>query len=196
MKWIKIFLLAVLLISCGNAQNGRNYQAFSVAKDLFLQGNSQGALEKLETLEKQNPSYLLPFNLDGRISLFTGQYERAEERLNHVLKRSPLDFDALRWMANLYLLTERYEEAEKLVSIALENYVEEPRLLLLLAASFKEQGKVKEAVVAYHRAYLFEVELAYAHYEMAQLYSQFGLEKECKEQLERASALSERRFDE
>ena len=58
-----------------------------------------------------------------------------------------------------------------------------PRLLLLLAASFKEQGKVKEAVVAYHRAYLFEVELAYAHYEMAQLYSQFGLEKECKEQL-------------
>ena len=84
---------AVLLISCGNAQNGRNYQAFSVAKDLFLQGNSQGALEKLETLEKQNPSYLLPFNLDGRISLFTGQYERAEERLNHVLKRSPLDFD-------------------------------------------------------------------------------------------------------
>ena len=196
MKFIKIFLLTVLLISCGNAQNGRNYQAFSVAKDLYLQGDSQGALEKLETLEQQSPSYLLPFNLDGRISLFTGQYERAEERLNHVLKRNPLEFDALRWMANLYLLTTRYEEAEKLVSIALENYPEEPRMLLLLAASYKAQGKVKEAVVTYHRAYLFEVELAYAHYEMAQLYSQFGLEKEYKEQLERASALSERRIHE
>ena len=70
------------------------------------------------------------------------------------------------------------------------------RVLLYLAASYKGQGKVKEAVVTYHRAYLFEVELAYAHYEMAQLYSQFGLEKEHKEQMERASALSERRLHE
>lgn len=196
MKFIRIVLLSVMLVSCHNARNTQDYKDFSIAKDLYLQGDTQGALEKLEFLEDQNPSYLLPFNLDGRISLFTGQYERAEERLAHVLKRNPLEFDAIRWMANLYLLTRRYDEAEQLVSIALENYPEEPRLLLLLAASYKAQGKVKEAVVAYHRAYLFEVELAYAHYEMAQLYSQFGLEKEYKEQLERASALSERRIHE
>ena len=196
MKFVRIVLLTVLLISCHNAQNTRDYNAFSIAKDLYLQGDSQGALEKLEILESQNPGYLSPFNLDGRISLFTGQYERAEKKLAHVLKRNPLEFDAIRWMANLYLLTNRYEEAEKLVSIALENYPEEPRLLLLQAASYKAQGKIKEAVVTYHRAYLFEVELAYAHYEMAQLYSQFGLEKEYKEQLERASALSERRIHE
>ena len=196
MKFIKIVLLSVMLVSCHNARNTQDYKDFSIAKDLYLQGDTQGALEKLEFLEDQNPSYLLPFNLDGRISLFTGQYERAEERLAHVLKRNPLEFDAIRWMANLYLLTRRYEEAEQLVSIALENYPEEPRLLLLLAASYKAQGKVKEDVVTYHRAYLFEVELAYAHYEMAQLYSQFGLEKEYKEQLERASALSERRIHE
>ncbi|MBO7047672.1 MAG: tetratricopeptide repeat protein [Spirochaetia bacterium] len=196
MKYLKVILLAVLLISCHNAHKSRDYQAFSVAKDLYLQGDSQGALEKLESLEKENPSYLLPFNLDGRISLFTGQYERAEEKLTHVLKHSPLDFEAIRWMANLYLLTKQYEKSEKLASIALEKYPEEPRFLLLLAASYKAQGKVKEAVVTYHRAYLFEVELAYAHYEMAQLYSQFGLEKEYKEQIERASALSERRIHE
>lgn len=196
MKYLKVILLAVLLISCHNAHKSRDYQAFSVAKDLYLQGDSQGALEKLESLEKENPSYLLPFNLDGRISLFTGQYERAEEKLTHVLKHSPLDFEAIRWMANLYLLTKRYEKSEKFASIALEKYPEEPRFLLLLAASYKAQGKVKEAVVTYHRAYLFEVELAYAHYEMAQLYSQFGLEKEYKEQIERASALSERRIHE
>ena len=175
MRWIKIVLLTVLLISCRNAENVQNYQSFNVAKDLYLQGDSQGALEKLEALERQNPSFFPPFILDGRISLFTGQYERAEEKLTHVLKLNPLEFDAIRWMANLYLLTKRYEEAENLVTIALEKYPEEPRLLLLLAASYKGQGKVKEAVVTYHRAYLFEVELAYAHYEMAQLYSQFGL---------------------
>jgi len=196
MKFIKIILLTAMLTSCHNAHHTRDYQAFSIAKDLYLQGDSQGALERLESLENQNPSYLPPFNLDGRISLFTGQYERAEEKLTHVLKRNPLEFDAIRWMVNLYLLTKQYVKAEELVSIALENYPEEPRLLLLLAASCKAQGKVKEAVVAYHRAYLFEVELAYAHYEMAQLYSQFGLEKEYKEQIERASALSERRIHE
>ena len=193
MKFVKIIMLTVLLASCHKALD---YQSFSIAKDLYLQGDSQGALEKLEALEKQNQSFLLPFTLDGRISLFMGQYERAEEKLAHVLKRSPLDFDSIRWIAHLYILTKRWEDAEKMLSIALENYPEEPRLLLLLAASFKAQGKVKEAVVTYHRAYLFEVELAYAHYELAQLYSQFGLEKEHKEQLERASLLSERRIHE
>ena len=196
MKWLKIVLLTVILISCRNAEKAQDHQAFIAAKDLYLQGDSQGALEKLEALEKHRPSYFPSFILDGRISLFTGQYERAEEKLTHVLKINPLEFDAIRWMANLYLLTKRYEETEKLVTIALEKYPEEPRLLLLLAASYKGQGKVKEAVVTYHRAYLFEVELAYAHYEMAQLYSQFGLEKEHKEQMERASALSERRLHE
>ncbi len=196
MKWLKIVLLTVLLISCRNAEKAQDHQAFIAAKDLYLQGDSQGALEKLEALEKHKPSYFPSFILDGRISLFTGQYERAEEKLTHVLKINPLEFDAIRWMANLYLLTKRYEETEKLVTIALEKYPEEPRLLLLLAASYKGQGKVKEAVVTYHRAYLFEVELAYAHYEMAQLYSQFGLEKEHKEQMERASALFERRLHE
>ena len=78
MKIIKIILLTVLLTSCNNTQNTRNYQAFSIAKDLYLQGNSQGALEQLEVLEKKNPQFFLPFNLDGRISMFTGQYERAE----------------------------------------------------------------------------------------------------------------------
>ena len=193
MKNLKIILLTVLLISCNEAAD---HQSYSTAKDLYLQGDTQGALEKLESLENQNPSFLLPFILDGRISLFTGQCERAEEKLTHVLRRKPLDFDSLRWMAHLYIITSRWEEAEKLVTIALENYPEEPRLLLLLAASYKAQGKVKEAVVAYHRAYLFEVELAYAHYEMAQLYSQFGLETEYKKQMERASALSERRIHE
>ena len=193
MKNLKIILLTVLFISCSRSMD---QQAFNVAKDLYLQGDTQGALEKLESVEKQNPSFFLPFILDGRISLFTGQFERAEEKLIHVLKRKPLDFDSLRWMAHLYIITSRWEEAENLVTIALENYPEEPRLLLLLAASYKAQGKVKEAVVTYHRAYLFEVELAYAHYEMAQLYSQFGLETEYKEQMERASVLSERRIHE
>ena len=193
MKFLKIVMLTVLFVSCHRTLD---YQAFSIAKDLYLQGDSQGALEKLETLEKQNQSFLLPFTLDGRISLFMGQYERAEEKLTHVLKRSPLDFDSLRWMAHLYIITERWEDAEKLLSIALESYPEEPRLLLLLAASYKAQGKIKEAVVTYHRAYLFEVELAYAHYELAQLYSKFGLEQKYKEQMERASLLSERRIHE
>lgn len=193
MKFVKIIMLTVLLTSCNRALD---YHAFSIAKDLYLQGDSKGALEKLETLENQNQSFLLPFTLDGRISLFIGQYERAEEKLSHVLKRSPLDFDSLRWMTHLYIITKRWEDAEKLLSIALEKYPEEPRLLLLLATSYKAQGKVKEAVVTYHRAYLFEVELAYAHYELAQLYSQFGLDKEYKEQMERASLLSERRIHE
>lgn len=193
MKFVKIIMLTVLFVSCHRVMD---YQSYNVAKELYMQGDTQGSLKKLEVLEKQNPSFLLPFTMDGRISLFTGQYERAEQKLAHVLKHSPLDFDSLRWMAHLYIITRRWEEAEKLISIALERYPEEPRLLLLLAASYKALGKVKEAVVTYHRAYLFEVELAYAHYEMAQLYSQFGLEKEYKEQLERASLLSERRIHE
>ncbi len=193
MKNLKIFLLIFLFISCSRSID---QQAFNVAKDLYLQGDTKGALEKLESVEIQNPSFFLPFTLDGRISLFTGQFERAEEKLIHVLKHKPLDFDSLRWMAHLYIITKRWKEAENLVTIALEDYPEEPRLLLLLAASYKAQGKVKEAVVTYHRAYLFEVELAYAHYEMAQLYSQFGLETEYKEQMERASVLSERRIHE
>ncbi len=173
-----------------------DHQSYIIAKDLYLQGDVQGALSKLEILENQNPSFLLPFTLDGRISLFIGDNERAEQKLAHVLKCSPLDFDTIRWMAHLYIITKRWEEAEQLVSIALEKYPEEPRLMLLLATSYKAQGKVKEAVVAYHRAYLFEVELAYAHYEMAQLYSQFGLEKEYNVQMERAAALSEGRVHE
>jgi len=193
MKFIKTILLTFLLLSC---HRSLDYQSYSIANDLYIQGDVQGALKKLEVLEKQNPSFLLPFTLDGRISLFMGDNERAEQKLAHVLKCSPLDFDSLRWMAHLYIVTKRWEEAERLVSIALEKYPEEPRLLLLLAASYKAQGKVKEAVVAYHRAYLFEVELAYAHYEMAQLYSQFGLEKEYNVQMERAAALSEGRVHE
>lgn len=193
MKFVKVIMLTILLASCHRALD---QQAYTVAKDLYTNGDTQGALEKLEVLEKRNPSFLLPFTLDGRISLFTEQYERAEEKLSHVLKRNPLDFDSLRWMGHLYIITKRWENAEKLVSIALESYPEEPRLLLLLATSYKAQDKVKEAVVTYHRAYLFEVELAYAHYELAQLYSQFGLEKEYKEHMERASLLSERRIHE
>ena len=186
-------MLIVLSASC---QRTLDYQAYNVAKNLYTNGDVQGALEKLEVLEKHNPSFLLPYTLDGRINLFIGQSERAEKKLAHVLKRNRLDFDSLRWMAHLYIITKRWTDAERLTSIALENYPEEPRLLLILAASYKAQGKVKEAVVAYHRAYLFEVELAYAHYELAQLYSQFGLEKEYKEQMERASFLSERRIHE
>ena len=69
MKWLKIVLLTVLLISCRNAEKAQDHQAFIAAKDLYLQGDSQGALEKLEALEKHKPSYFPSFILDGRISL-------------------------------------------------------------------------------------------------------------------------------
>ena len=186
-KCLLILVLAVLSASCSEKFD---YQAYSHAKDLYIRGETGKAIEELEKLET-NPRFLLPYSLDGRISLFSGDYERAESKLLHVLGRAELDFDAVRWMTQVYLATDRPEEALELAGKALEKYPDEPRLLLALAHAQKKIGNIKDAATSFKRAFLLEEELAYGHFELATMYAQSAIWSEYQRHLERSAVLSD-----
>lgn len=186
LKYFFLSIATILFFSC----NGKyDYQKYNNAKSLYIKGETEKALETLEELEK-NPKFLLPYSLDGRISLFNGDYKRAENKLLHVLDKSSLDYDAVRWLAQVYLSTGQSEKALELAENALEKYPEEPRLLLVLASAQKNVGKSKEAITTLKRAFLFEEELAYSHFELATIYAKFALWDEYQKQLDKAAQLS------
>jgi len=186
-----ILFLPVFLFSCSTKFD---YKAYSHAKDLYIKGETEKALEILEKLEK-NSNFLLSYSLDGRISLFSGDYKRAETKLLHVLDKSYLDFDAVRWLVQVYLATARPQKVQELAEKALEKYPDEPQLLLALAVAQSKLGNRKDATTSFKKAFLFEEELAHGHFELATLYAKSAVWNEYQRQLERAAVLSDSKGD-
>jgi len=94
-------------------------------------------------------------------------------------------------MTQVYLVTERPEKAKELAERTLEKYPEEPRLLLALASAYKKLGNFKDAAATFKKAFLFEEELAYSHFEFATIYAKSAVWNEYQRQLERAAELSD-----
>lgn len=176
------------MIACSGGE--RDYLSYNEAEKLYMKGESCEALMLLERLEEDNSSFLKPFVLDGRINLFLGNYDAAENKLEYVLEKNPLDFEAVRWLSWVYLRKDETEKCIRLLKSALKKYPEEPRLLLLYGNAEKKGGNHTEAAEAYRRAFLFEEELAMAHFEYALLCSGFALEEKYRCELERAALLA------
>ena len=68
-------ILGIAMIACSGGE--RDYLSYNEAEKLYMKGESCEALRLLERLE-DNSSFLKPFVLDGRINLFLGNYDAAE----------------------------------------------------------------------------------------------------------------------
>ena len=188
MKKLLFVFAVVLLASCGAGENG--YASFAEAKNLYMKGDSVGALAVLEKLEKENRNFLLPYVLDGRINFFLGNYAEAERKLEYVLEKNPLDFEGVRWLSAVLIRKKEFEKGEALLERSLEKYPEEPRLLLMYAYIEGQLGKYGRAAEAYGRLFLFEEELATAHFDFALILGKSAMRERYRAELERAALLA------
>ncbi|MFN7065384.1 MAG: tetratricopeptide repeat protein [Aquificaceae bacterium] len=118
---------------------------FLLARLSLLEGKQQEAIDYLEKSLRVKGTFEAGFITLGGIYEQRGEYSRAELLYKDILKQDPDNRSALDRLANLYLITNRYEEAKEVYRRLIELYPEAGYLyqysLLLINAGEKEEAK-------------------------------------------------------
>ena len=102
------------------------------------------AIEKYEKARKVNPlDILTSFNI-ARISIFKGDYSKAEKEIKKILKESENQY-AISYLGIALSYQGKLEEAEKLLKNAIEKYPYDKGILLSLATIYSREGKFEKA---------------------------------------------------
>jgi tetratricopeptide (TPR) repeat protein len=96
-----------------------------------------------------------------------GDYQKAERLLLHLLDARPDDWEALEWLAGLYLQTAAFEKAERAVTRLVAARPDYANYWLRLTAILEKQGKLLETADCYRKLIDRRPDLAVARFNFA-----------------------------
>ncbi|MEN3027722.1 MAG: tetratricopeptide repeat protein [Aquificaceae bacterium] len=142
-----------------------------LARIALLGGKQEEAIDFLQKSLKVNPTFPAGFITLGGIYEQRGEYSKAKELYEDILKQDPGNRNALERLGNLYTISGRYEEAKEVYRRLVELYPESMNLyqyglVLIRAGETQEARRILEKLyeenpenpdVAYTYAMLLEV---------------------------------------
>lgn len=129
-----------------------------LASAYFAQGQTTTALDEVKLALQANPNSAEAYNLRGLIYARLGEDAQADDSFRQALRINPRDADALHNYGWYQCQRQRYDEAQALFAqvLALPQYRDAPRTLLVQGVCQARAGKMDEAERSLQRA--FEVD--------------------------------------
>jgi len=142
----------------------------------------------LKELEKNPHNYDCQFILAQAYS-FSGQWDKAENIINGLLKNHPKNIDVLLFKARLQAWRKKYSEAEKGFNHVLSLDPKNEEALIGLADTAHWQGKLKEAKKIYLKLLEETKEKGEIYYKLGLLYNNMGNYAKAKKYLTEATRI-------
>ncbi len=187
-KLITLFSV-FLLISCSDNRKSTLLAEFKNANTLYINGETDKALEILERIEKENPDFYPALYLSGKLYLHNNSPDRAEEKWRKIINKHPYHIQSGKQLLRLYTEMEKYSEAEELFVNLSQYSSDDPELLILAGNLLKKEEKYLEAIEYYSKAFLFEEKIIYAHLDIAEIYGRYGITDKSESHLEKAASI-------
>jgi tetratricopeptide (TPR) repeat protein len=186
-KMIAAVAAVSLYLSCSPARpNEAALRTFADAQAAWARGDSSAALLQAEDAASRSPHFAAAIFLAGKIRFFAGERLKAEAAWRRALAAAPAHLDSRKWLARLYFLEGRLEQAEALAAEGLSLSAEDPDLLILMGRLKRTRGDASAALEYLTRARDLSDRCAEAGLELADLYRGFGLSSRARMELMRA----------
>jgi len=156
------------------AQRERIVYLFNEAGEFYLQGNNRKALERLQVLIRQEPSFKFSYKLAGDIYL---SEERMPEALLHYKKALGLGLEDAQVYNNLGIIHMTREEYPRAVMYLREAYYLKPHninIVYNLASTLRDNKELREALELFKKVVQLKYDYFNVHNDMAEIYMILG----------------------
>lgn len=183
--------VAVILMINNTPIRDSHIERYFAAKDKYLNGNLDMAIEILKTLSKQSPNLYQAKLLLAKSLFLSDQYKEADAVLRKLIRKHPAYLEAGLWLARVEMQMNNSEEASSIIRNLLSWNSDDPRLLGIMGNIEELKSNPAAAINYYRKAGLYEEELAKNRLSLARLYSRLGVYDKAKEELIQARELLE-----
>ncbi|WP_041623610.1 tetratricopeptide repeat protein [Spirochaeta thermophila] len=144
----------------------------------------------VELLQPYSSSHHPPLLLlYAKSAILAGHPDLAIPPLTRLLKLSPSHTDARIWLIRAHIARGDLTTAKHLLLALLPLNREDPRLAYLEGLIAEKEGRLQDAILSYHRAALFETELAKTYVALGGLYFRFLQYEKAREYIEKAHSI-------
>ncbi len=150
-----IFILLLTTSFCFHGQekvyNGNPDTSFKLARELAFNNKRKQAQDTLLSILTKYPNYNDIRSFLGSTYSWDGNYKKAKEAFNYVLKNDPDRLDTWEAAIKNELYSEAPFSALKLANTGLEHFPENPKLLYLKASAEEASNKPEEALQTFEK---------------------------------------------
>lgn len=101
-----------------------------IARALDIQGKYNEEIEVLKKVSEINPKSLACVDMMAKVSYHVGDLNAAEQNLMNILRNSPMNYDALYWLAKVEVKRNNYEKAASYADRAVSLFTAEPQVYI------------------------------------------------------------------
>jgi tetratricopeptide (TPR) repeat protein len=183
-------LAALLIAACGSyAPSQGDLHAYLEARELYLKGDAEAAVPRLEALVSRARRFHQARFLLGKALFLSNRHPEAVRSFDSLLQRYPRYADASLWRARALLAAGSLAEAEEALTEALAFSSEDPRFLHAAGSLWESRGDYQKALEYYQRAAVSSNELAETYLAIGKIYSRFRVYDKSLEYIDRSLGL-------
>ncbi|WP_241547788.1 tetratricopeptide repeat protein [Leptospira stimsonii] len=181
---IKYFIFIIFLpvfLSCSSKEDALTFYKEGV--QAYSERNLKTAIEKFELASKEDKKLISSRIMLGKSYYYSGRFEDAKKVFEDVVSDFPGNSNAHSWLGRI-LLNEgtKKEEAKQHLVYATQSDDSQVDALYYLGKAYEQEGKIKEALLEYHKALEIKRKFDKIHRDLAELYRKAGLEERASEQ--------------
>lgn len=183
-------LAALLAAACGSyAPSQADLQAYLEARELYLKGDAEATIPRLEALVARAGNFHQARFLLGKALFLSNRHPEAARSFASLLKRYPRYADASLWRARALLAAGSLAEAEKTLTEAMAFSSEDPRFLHAAGSLWESRGDYQKALEYYQRAAVSGNELAETYLAIGKIYNRFRVYDKSLEYIDKSLGL-------
>ncbi len=148
----RLVLIVLLVFSCFGCDSRTKEQLLQEGLELQEQNNLSGAIVLFKNALEKDPNFFEARQQLGLVYLAGHQYAKAEKELDKVLLQDPDNTEVRMTLAEVYLHTERFDDAITLTETILQEQGPNSKAYELLGNSFAEQGDLTKAEYNFKKA--------------------------------------------
>lgn len=189
-----ILLFAFILIfmcSCKKKLSNEEITKLYVsAMDYYSDEKYEEALSYIQMIQDNSKGFYQAELLKGKIFFFQDKFEDSEKVFNTLVKEHPEYIEALIWKIRCQILTDKYDEAQSELDLALTFNQTDWRLYYLYALLESYRANYDKEIVMLERAELSLTDSAKVYMEQADIWRLLGLNEKARNALIKAKTVT------
>ncbi|PJZ57618.1 tetratricopeptide repeat protein [Leptospira barantonii] len=181
---IKQFYVSIMFLSlttfCSSQEEALSFYKEGI--QAYSERNLKTAIEKFESASKKDKKLISSRIMLGKSYYYSGRFEDAKKTFEEIVEDFPGNSNAHSWLGRI-LLNEgnKKEEAKQHLVYATQSDDSQVDALYYLGKAYEQEGKIKEALLEYHKALEIKRKFDKIHRDLADLYRKAGLEERANE---------------
>ncbi|MBW0433644.1 tetratricopeptide repeat protein [Leptospira yasudae] len=180
-KFYVFLIFFYFFLSCSSQEDALAHYKEGI--QAYSERNLKTAIEKFEQASKEDKEMISSRIMLGKSYYYSGRFDDARKVFEKVVDDFPGNSNAHSWLGRILLNEDaKREEAKRHLVYATQSDDSQVDALYYLGKAYEQEGKIKEALLEYHKALEIKRKFDKIHRDLSELYRKAGLEERANEQ--------------